>query len=64
MSPRDGADEEPVPARYDAGAEMALHGITRVPVDVFHYREYRYARLSDAVDQARRDANAAAADPG
>jgi hypothetical protein len=38
---------------------MARYGITRVPADMFHYGEYRYARLSDAVAQARRDADAA-----
>lgn len=38
---------------------MARYGITRIPADMFHYREYRYTRLSDAVAQAKRDANAA-----
>lgn len=44
----------------DADAEMAWYGITRVPADMFHYREYRYARLSDAVAEAKRDAKAPA----
>ncbi len=43
----------------DAGSDMARYGITRIPADMFHYREYRYTRLSDAVAQAKRDANAA-----
>lgn len=40
-------------------AEMVRYGITRVPADIFHYREYRYAKLSDAIAQAKRDANTA-----
>jgi len=36
-------------------AEMNRHGITRVPVDYFHYRDFRYTSLEDAVAQARRD---------
>lgn len=51
-----------MPAQEDAGTEMASYGITRVPADMFHYRGYRYAKLSDAVAQAKRDANAASAD--
>jgi hypothetical protein len=34
--------------------EMAKHGITRVPVDYFHYKEYRYTNLKDAIAQAER----------
>jgi hypothetical protein len=34
--------------------EMAKYGITRVPVDYFHYKEYRYTNLEDAVAQATR----------
>ena len=26
----------------DAAEEMAKYGITRVPTDYFHYKEYRY----------------------
>lgn len=59
MSPRDEDGEDRMPTR-DADAEMAWYGITRVPADMFHYREYRYARLSDAVAQAKRDAKAPA----
>lgn len=47
----------------DAGAEMARYAITRVPSNMFHYREYRYARLCDALAQAKRDANAAFGEP-
>lgn len=35
--------------------EMAEHGITRTLVDCFHYGEYRYTNLKDAVAQAKRD---------
>lgn len=35
--------------------EMAKYGITRVPVDYFHYREFRYTNLKDAIAQAKRD---------
>lgn len=64
MSPREEMPvEDPMPTRDAAVAEMARYGIARVPTDTFHYREYRYTRLSDAVAQARRDANAALAAP-
>lgn len=35
--------------------EMAKYGITRVPVDYFHYKQYRYTNLADAVAQAKRE---------
>lgn len=38
-----------------AAAEMYRYGITWVPADIFHYREYRYARLGDALAKAKRD---------
>lgn len=64
MSPRDKAPAvERTSSHEDAAGEMARYGITRVPADMFHYGEYRYARLSDAVAQARRDADAALNDP-
>lgn len=34
--------------------QMAFYGITRVPVDVFHFREFRYSNLEDAVAEATR----------
>ena len=34
---------------------VTKYGITRVPVDYFHYKQYRYTNLSDAVAQAKRD---------
>ena len=35
--------------------EMSEYGITRVPVDYFHYKGYRYTNLKDAIAQAKRD---------
>jgi hypothetical protein len=41
-------------AKPGAKDEMARYGITRVPVDYFHYKQYRYTNLADAVAQAKR----------
>lgn len=62
MSLRDKAGEDRMLGREVASTDMARYGITQVPADMFHYCEYRYAKLSDAVAQAKRDANAALAD--
>jgi len=35
--------------------EMAEFGITRVPADYFHYKDFRYTQLADAVAEAKRD---------
>jgi|GEM_PF-1042588 len=35
--------------------QMRKYGITCVPVNFFHYREFRYANLTDAIAQAKRD---------
>ena len=41
-------------ARTDlAGAET--RGITRVPVDYFHYKSFRYTNLADAVAETDRE---------
>lgn len=37
--------------------EMAKHGITHTTVDYFHYRQFRYTNLKDALNQARRQEN-------
>ena len=63
MNPRDERTGEPMPPQDDAGGEMARYGIMRVPADRFHYREYRYGKLSDAVAQAKRDAITGPAEP-
>ena len=34
---------------------MAKYGITRVPIDYFHYKGYRYTNLDDAIDQVKRE---------
>jgi len=46
--------EESPTVGQDAAKAMAKHGITRVPTYYFHYKEYRYARLDDAIAQAKR----------
>jgi hypothetical protein len=33
---------------------MAKYGITLVPVDYFHYKEFRYTNLDDAIAQPTR----------
>jgi hypothetical protein len=38
----------------EAAEGMAKCGITRVPVDYFHYKEFRYTNLDDAIAQATR----------
>ena len=38
----------------DLGAELAKYGITRVPVDYFHFRGFRYTNLKDAIAEAKR----------
>lgn len=38
----------------EAAEEMTAYGITRVLVEEFHYRGFRYANLRDAVSQAKR----------
>jgi hypothetical protein len=38
----------------EAVEEMAKYGINRVPVDYFHYGDFRYTNLKDAVAQAKR----------
>ena len=40
--------------KTEAAEAMAKYGITRVPVDYFHYKEFRYTNLDDAIAQATR----------
>ena len=35
-------------------AEMAKFGITRSTVDYFHYRDFKYTNVNDALAQAKR----------
>jgi hypothetical protein len=44
------------PPIEDATGQMARYGITRVPVDYFHFREFRYTSFADALAQAQRQA--------
>ena len=39
----------------DEAALMARYGIMKSTVDQFRYKRYLYARLGDAIAQARRD---------
>jgi len=45
----------PLAARDDVAA-MAAHGIRCIPVDVFHWNDYRYSSLKDALAAAKRAA--------
>lgn len=47
-------DEERPIIGQDSTDEMAMYGITRIPVDYFHFKEFRYSNLEDAIAQARR----------
>jgi hypothetical protein len=47
-------DEAGLALSPQAADEMAKYGITRLPVDCFHYGDFRYTNLNDAVAQARR----------
>jgi len=47
-------NNRPPTAKPEAKDEMAKYGITRVPIDYFHYKQYRYTNLADAVAQAKR----------
>lgn len=38
-------------------AEIAKYGITRSTVDYFHYRDFKYTNLNDALAQAKREVN-------
>jgi len=59
MSPRN--PQVPPPTENPAQV-MEAYGITRVPVDYFHWNGYRYTALKDAVAAARRAEVCATAD--
>jgi hypothetical protein len=49
-------DDEASPALSpEAAGEMKRYGITRVPVNYFHYGKYRYTNLENAIAEAKRD---------
>jgi hypothetical protein len=52
-----------IPERMDSSPsiaketdQMAHYGITRFPVEYFHFREFRYTSFADALAEARRQA--------
>ncbi len=59
------ADGEEASAAFspEAAEEMAKYGITRVPVDYFHYGSFRYTNVEDAVAQAKRQQTRKASGP-
>ena len=54
MRATDGKEMNPA-INPEAAEAMAKYGITRVPVDYFHYKEFRYTNLDDAIAQAKRE---------
>ncbi|RVU38904.1 hypothetical protein EOI86_06455 [Hwanghaeella grinnelliae] len=61
MTPESQSEKGSNAAQREA-EEMAYFGITSHPVTVFHYKDYRYTRLEDALAQARRTGPDAPAD--
>ena len=53
MASADPKKLRPAVSAEDAKA-MATYGITRVPVDYFHFGDFRYTNLKDAVAEAER----------
>jgi hypothetical protein len=53
-SPADSKETSPA-INAESSDEMTKFGIARIPVDYFHYREFRYTNLKDAIAQAKRD---------
>jgi hypothetical protein len=39
----------------EAAGEMLKFGITRISVDHFHYKDFRYTNVKDAIAQAKRE---------
>jgi hypothetical protein len=54
--PNNHSERTPMSPVHQDEAEMLAHfGITRVPAYQYHYREWRYSNLDDAIAQAKRD---------
>ena len=53
MASADPKKSNPTPDSEDAKA-METYGITRVPVDYFHFGGFRYTNLKDAIAEAKR----------
>ncbi len=49
------ADRPATKSKKMLANKMAKLGITRVPVDYYHYGVFRYTSLKDALAQAERD---------
>ena len=47
-------DELPSAFGPDVAEEMLKFGITRVSIDHFHYKDFRYTNVKDAIAQAKR----------
>ena len=39
----------------DEAEILARFGVAKVPVHQYHYREWRYSNIDDAIAQAKRD---------
>ena len=47
--------ESDTPTRLSDQDLLERYGISRTPADYFHYGQYRYTNLKDAIAQAERD---------
>jgi hypothetical protein len=56
-------EEQPRALSPETRQEMNKYGIIRVATESFHYREFRYSNLQDALAQAKRDAENRASEP-
>lgn len=48
------ADKPATQPKEALAKDMARYGITRVPVDYYHYGAFRYTSLKDAIAEAER----------
>lgn len=55
MDPQTTAKTQTETNRLATEAEMAKYGITRSTVDYFHYRDFKYTNVNDALAQAKRE---------
>lgn len=51
------------PEMSNAEGDMKRYNISKSTVDYFHYKQYRYTTLTEAINQAKRDASAAQQPP-
>jgi hypothetical protein len=50
-------DTPPTPLNKSLAKDMATYGITRVPVDYYHFGVFRYTSLKDAIAEAKRESH-------